>query len=79
MPPMPVGGPIQVMEIEHEAVGEALQQIRHITADYQPPDDACNTYRALLDGLKALEADLHQHTHLENNILFPKALALQHG
>jgi regulator of cell morphogenesis and NO signaling len=77
MPPMPVGGPIQVMEMEHESAGNALRELRRISADYRPPEDACNTYRALLDGLKTLESDLHQHIHLENNILFPKALAFQ--
>jgi regulator of cell morphogenesis and NO signaling len=78
-PRMPVGGPIQVMEMEHESAGNALRQLRQISSDYQPPEDACNTYRALLDGLKTLEADLHEHIHLENNILFPKALELQGG
>jgi regulator of cell morphogenesis and NO signaling len=76
-PRMPVGGPIQMMEMEHESAGNALRQLRQISADYQPPEDACNTYRALLDGLKTMEADLHEHIHLENNILFPKALELQ--
>ena len=76
-PRLPVGGPIQVMEMEHEAAGSALRQLRQITSDYRPPEDACNTYRALLDGLKTMESDLHQHIHLENNILFPKALELQ--
>ena len=79
MPRMPVGGPIQVMETEHESAGNALRQLRQISSDYQPPEDACNTYRALLDGLKTLESDLHEHIHLENNLLFPKALELQGG
>jgi len=73
---MPVGGPIRVMEKEHESAGNALRQMRLVTSDYQAPEDACNTYRALLDGLNTLEADLHQHIHLENNILFPKAIEL---
>ena len=76
-PRMPVNGPIQMMEIEHESAGHALRQLRQISSDYQPPEDACNTYRALLEGLKTMESDLHEHIHLENNILFPKALALQ--
>lgn len=75
-PGMPVGGPIRMMEMEHESAGEALRQIRELTSAYTPPADACNTYRALLDGLRELEADLHEHIHLENNILFPRALAL---
>jgi regulator of cell morphogenesis and NO signaling len=75
--PMSVRNPITVMEMEHESAGNALQQMRRLTAEYQPSDDACNTYRGLLDGLKTLEADLHQHIHLENNILFPRAIELE--
>lgn len=73
---MPVGGPIQVMEMEHEAAGNALRRMRQVTSDYQVPPDGCATYSALFDGLKTLEADLHQHIHLENNFLFPRALEL---
>jgi regulator of cell morphogenesis and NO signaling len=76
-PGMPVGGPIHMMEYEHEAAGNALREMRKATDDYRLPDDACATYRALFDGLKAMEADLHQHIHLENNILFPRALELE--
>ena len=77
MPPgMPVTGPIRVMEMEHEATGNALRQIRQFTSDYQAPEDACDTYRTLLKGLEGVEVDLHEHLHLENNILFPRALAL---
>jgi regulator of cell morphogenesis and NO signaling len=63
------------MEREHEAVGAALRRIRELTDGYTVPAEACNTWRALWRGLGALEKDLHQHIHLENNILFPKALA----
>lgn len=76
IPAMPVDGPISVMEMEHESAGEALRQMRQVTSDYQVPADGCTTYRALLGGLKEMEADLHQHIHLENNILFPRALKL---
>lgn len=76
LPGMPVGGPIQMMEIEHEAAGNALRQMREVTSGYQVPPDGCATYRALLDGLKTLEDDLHEHIHLENNILFPRAMKL---
>jgi len=76
MPEFPVGGPIQVMEMEHEAAGNALAQMRQVTSGYQAPEDACATYRGLLEGLKSLEADLHEHIHLENNILFPRTLEL---
>ena len=64
---------------EHEAVAVAMREMRRLTADYTPPENeaACNTYRGLLDGLQRFEADTHQHIHLENNILFPKAIELQ--
>jgi regulator of cell morphogenesis and NO signaling len=80
LPPSPFGtiaNPIGVMEAEHEGAGLALQRIRELTADYTAPSYACGTYRAMLDGLKALEADLHTHIHLENNILFPRVIALE--
>jgi regulator of cell morphogenesis and NO signaling len=75
-PGMPVGGPIRMMELEHESAGSALRQMSELTGGYTPPADGCNTYRATLDGLREVEADLHQHVHLENNILFPRALSL---
>lgn len=68
-------GPISVMEAEHEDVGEALRRLRELTKDYEVPPDACNTWRALWHGLAALETSLHEHIHLENNILFPRSLA----
>lgn len=70
-----VGGPISVMEAEHEDAAEALDRLRELTHDYRPPKDACNTFRALLDGLAELEADMHLHVHEENNILFPRVLS----
>ncbi len=69
------GGPIGVMEAEHESAGSALERLRQLTGDYRLPEGACNTYRALWHGLRALEDALHRHIHLENNILFPRALA----
>ena len=66
--------PVRVMEAEHESAGQALARIREITSDYAIPEYACVTYRAMLAGLAELEADLHLHIHLENNILFPRAL-----
>ncbi len=56
-----------------------MREMRRLTADYTPPENeaACNTYRGLFDGLQRFEADTHQHIHLENNILFPKAIELQ--
>lgn len=70
-----IGGPIAVMEHEHVIAGNALAALRRITGGYRPPEHACNTYRALFAGLEALEKDLHLHIHLENNILFPRAMA----
>ena len=67
-------GPVAVMEREHEAVGGALRRVRELTDEYTVPAEACNTWRALWHGLEALEKDLHLHIHLENNILFPRAL-----
>lgn len=68
-----VANPILVMEHEHDSAGRALEQMRAVTNNYVPPVDACSSYRALFAGLQELEADLHQHIHLENNILFPRA------
>jgi regulator of cell morphogenesis and NO signaling len=65
-------GPIGVMEHEHVLAGRALEALRDLTRAYAPPADACNTYRAMLDGLAELERDLHRHIHEENNILFPR-------
>lgn len=69
------GAPIAVMIHEHENAGAALRKLRELTNDYTVPAEACNTWRALWHGLAALESDLHDHIHLENNILFPRALA----
>ena len=80
LPPVPFGtiaNPIGVMEREHESAGGGLVELRQLTNDYAYPAYACSTVRALYDGLKALEADLHTHIHLENNILFPRAIALE--
>jgi regulator of cell morphogenesis and NO signaling len=71
------GGPISVMESEHDSAGAALHELRDLTNGYEVPEDACNTWRALWAGLEALEADMHQHIHLENNILHPRAIAMQ--
>ena len=67
-------GPINVMMLEHDDHGAALRQIRELTGDLQPPPGACATWRALYLRLEELEADLMEHIHLENNILFPRSL-----
>ena len=68
--------PINVMEDEHEHAGNLLKEIRELSNNYNPPPDACTTYRLSFAALKAFEEDLHQHIHLENNILFPRAIQL---
>lgn len=68
--------PIRMMEIEHDNAGQLLFEIRELTNDYTAPEDACTTHRVCLQELKAFEEDLHQHVHLENNILFPLAINL---
>ena len=70
-----VGNPIRQMEREHESAGGVLAQIRKVTGGYALPDDACPTFRAIYEELAQMEKDLHQHIHLENNILFPRAIA----
>ena len=64
------------MEQEHENAGELLSQMREFTNNYTLPKDACTTYRLSFAALQAFEMDLHQHMHLENNILFPKTIKL---
>lgn len=68
--------PISVMEQEHDHAGALTAEIRQLTSNYTAPPDACTTYKLLFASLQAFETDLHQHVHLENNILFPKAIEL---
>jgi len=68
--------PLQMMEADHEIAGELLGEIRKVTDNYSIPSGACNSFRLLYHKLQSLEEDLHQHVHLENNILFPKAALL---
>lgn len=72
-----VVNPVRMMMQEHDGAGDALRSLRQITNDYALPDDACTSYRALYQALLDFEADLHQHIHLENNILFPRAVAME--
>lgn len=72
-----IANPIRQMEAEHDSAGSALAVMHDATDGYSPPDWACNTYRAMLDGLATLQQDLHQHIHKENNVLFPKAIDLE--
>ncbi len=70
-----VAHPIRQMEHEHDGAGAILVNMRGITDNYRLPDDACQTFKALYEALEALEADLHEHIHLENNILFPASVS----
>ncbi len=72
-----IDAPIHVMEIEHEKAANLLNEINGLTNDFTVPADACTTFRLTYDELKMFEHDLHKHVHLENNLLFPKALLLQ--
>jgi regulator of cell morphogenesis and NO signaling len=69
--------PITTMMEEHDHAGAIMIEIRTLTDGYEPPPNACPTYRAMLFELQEFEKDLHQHVHLENNILFPRALRLE--
>ncbi|MBC5837607.1 iron-sulfur cluster repair di-iron protein [Flavobacterium muglaense] len=72
-----VKNPIAMMMAEHEAEGDRFAKIVELTNNYTPPADACNTYKVTFAMLQEFEQDLHKHIHLENNILFPKAEALE--
>ncbi len=72
-----ISNPISLMEMEHESAGGSMYKINNLSSNYTPPLEACNTYRVLYAKLKEFENDLHQHIHLENNILFPKAIAME--
>ncbi|MEQ8420621.1 MAG: iron-sulfur cluster repair di-iron protein [Arenibacter algicola] len=72
-----IQNPIQMMMMEHENEGDRFRLIEELSNNYNPPADACNTYRVTFSLLQEFEEDLHRHIHLENNILFPKAIALE--
>lgn len=72
-----VRNPVRMMTMEHDAAGEILRELRAVTSDYRVPPDGCMSYQTLYQALENLEKDLHQHIHLENNILFPKAVEVE--
>jgi len=72
-----VKNPVRMMMSEHDTAGQILRELRVLTADYKVPPDACISYQTLYEALENFENDLHQHIHLENNLLFPKALDLE--
>jgi regulator of cell morphogenesis and NO signaling len=74
-----VKNPVQMMMMEHDSAGGALRSIREASNGFTAPEDACISYRTLYSALQEFEADLHQHIHLENNILFPRAIATEAG
>jgi regulator of cell morphogenesis and NO signaling len=78
--PAPFGtvqNPVSMMEHEHDSAGNALRAMREASGNYVAPADACVSYQTLYKALAEFEADLHQHIHLENNILFPRAVAME--
>ena len=80
--PMPppfgtVRNPVRMMMLEHDTAGELLRELREVSNGYSAPADACISYRTLYEALEAFERDLHQHIHLENNILFPRAVEME--
>lgn len=74
-----IENPIRVMEHEHDNAGEALARLRTLTDGFGIPEGACSSFRAMLDGLETLEADLHRHIHKENNVLFVRAAETTRG
>jgi regulator of cell morphogenesis and NO signaling len=72
-----VRNPVRMMMTEHDGAGDVLRRIRRLSDDFNPPADACVSYQTLYRRLEELEQDLHQHIHLENNILFPRAIAME--
>jgi len=72
-----VKNPIRMMMAEHDAAGDTLARIRALSANYTAPAGACPTYRGFYQALSEFERDLHQHVHLENNILFPRAIEME--
>ncbi len=78
--PSPFGSvqnPVSMMEHEHDSAGNALRAMREASSGYTAPTEACISYQTLYKALADFEADLHQHIHLENNILFPRAIAME--
>ncbi len=72
-----VRNPVQVMMAEHDTAGDILRNIRQLSNDFAAPSEACISYRTLYSRLEELEQDLHQHIHLENNVLFPRAIEVE--
>lgn len=72
-----IANPVRMMMLEHDAAGELIKEMRAISGNYTTPSDACFSYQTLYQALEAFEKDLHRHIHLENNILFPRAVEME--
>jgi len=72
-----VTNPIAMMTQEHDSAGALVARMRELSSDFNPPVGACPTFHAFYRGLHEFEQDLHQHIHLENNILFPRAIDME--
>jgi regulator of cell morphogenesis and NO signaling len=72
-----VHNPIRMMMMEHDTAGDLLRELRALSSNYTVPPDGCISYQTLYQALEAFEQDLHQHIHLENNILFPRAIEME--
>ena len=80
--PAPFGtvrNPVAMMVHEHDSAGDLLRSLRDLTNGYQPPADGCLSYRTLYSALAEFERDLHEHIHLENNVLFPRSIEMEQG
>jgi regulator of cell morphogenesis and NO signaling len=80
--PAPFGtvqNPAAAMAREHDSAGDLLRRLRTLTNNYTPPQDACVSYKTLYSTLEEFERDLHEHIHLENNGLFPRAIEMERG
>jgi regulator of cell morphogenesis and NO signaling len=80
MPFVPFGtvnNPVRMMMMEHDAVGDLLREMRAVSSDFAVPADGCISYQTLYKAFEEFEKDLHQHIHLENNILFPRTVELE--
>jgi regulator of cell morphogenesis and NO signaling len=76
-PFMTVQNPVRMMQFEHDLAGELLRELRRITSNYTAPADSCVSYKTLYEALRQFEEDLHLHIHLENNVLFPRAIEME--
>ena len=72
-----INNPVRMMMFEHDNAGELLREMRKLSCDYRLPENACLSYQTFYQALEAFELDLHQHIHLENNLLFPRAIKLE--